>query len=229
MTKSVSIIVTTADVTTQIFRKCVESLNDNTKLEYELLVLRDERKDFGFAKANNRLIRTSECPYVVLLNDDCFVSEGWLETMLNYMKTDSRLGIVGGMMDNATVMSEGHVPFYLVLIKKEVFEKIGLLNESFRFGYEDHEFCDRAKRAGFTVGFVDTGSVHIGDASSIGLRHLPPQLKGLITYRRMKGESEAEIALTSIRYVQRYLRRHTVRRNRATARGSTHEPLGIVP
>ena len=223
--KSVSVLVTTADLTSSVFQKCVESLKNNTRLEYELLVLRDERKDFGFAKANNRLIRAATCPYVVLLNDDCFVSEGWLETMLSYMNSDPKNGIVGGMIDNATVMSEGHVPFFLVLIKKEVFDKIGLLNESFRFGYEDHEFCDRAKKAGFKIGFVDTRSVHIGDASSMGLKHLPPQLKGLITYRRMKGESEPRIALTSVRYVQRYLRRHTVRRGAARPRPTLHRPL----
>jgi len=229
LAKLVSIIVTTADMTSPIFRRCVESLRDNTRAEYELLVLRDERKDFGFARENNRLIRTSECPYVVLLNDDCFVAEGWLETMLSFMNSDPKLGVVGGMKDNATVMSEGHVPFYLVLIKREVFDKIGLLNESFKFGYEDHEFCDRAKKAGFTIGFVDTGSVHLGDASSTGLRHLPPQLKGLITYRRLRGESEARIALTSMRYVQRYLRRHTVRRNRASGRPAILERLGTLP
>ncbi len=39
-----------------------------------------------------------------------------------------------------------------MVIKKEVIEKIGLFNEKYFMYYEDVEYCERARRAGFKVG-----------------------------------------------------------------------------
>lgn len=39
-----------------------------------------------------------------------------------------------------------------MVIKKEVIEKIGLFNERYFMYYEDVEYCERARRAGFKVG-----------------------------------------------------------------------------
>ena len=36
-----------------------------------------------------------------------------------------------------------------MLIRRHVFEEAGLLDESYFFGYEDIEFCLRARNAGF--------------------------------------------------------------------------------
>lgn len=38
-----------------------------------------------------------------------------------------------------------------MLVKREVFEKIGLFDEKFFFYFEDTDFCVRAKRVGFTI------------------------------------------------------------------------------
>lgn len=45
-----------------------------------------------------------------------------------------------------------------LLIKKEVFEKIGLFDERFFLYYEDVDFCLRARKAGFEIG-VETSTV----------------------------------------------------------------------
>lgn len=44
-----------------------------------------------------------------------------------------------------------YLPFAAVLIKKEVFEKIGLLDPAYFLVFEDTDFCLRAKRAGFRL------------------------------------------------------------------------------
>lgn len=42
-------------------------------------------KNYGFAEGYNRAIRAVECEYVVLLNSDVEVPEGWLKPLVDYM------------------------------------------------------------------------------------------------------------------------------------------------
>lgn len=54
-----------------------------------------------------------------------------------------------------------------LLIKNEVLEKIGFLDNKIYMYGEDVEYCWRAKKAGFTVGWTDEATItHIGGASS---------------------------------------------------------------
>jgi len=58
----------------------------------------------------------------------------------------------------------------VMLIRREVFEKIGLLDEAYFFSFEDIDFCLRARDAGFeTVCVQDARAYHEG-ARSIGRR-----------------------------------------------------------
>lgn len=50
-----------------------------------------------------------------------------------------------------TVLHVDHVAGAAMLIRREVIEKIGLLDERFFLYYEDLDYCLRASRAGFTI------------------------------------------------------------------------------
>jgi hypothetical protein len=53
-----------------------------------------------------------------------------------------------------------------MLIRREVFARVGLLDEAFFFGFEDVEFCLRARAAGFATACVGRAEVvHDGHAS----------------------------------------------------------------
>ena len=56
-----------------------------------------------------------------------------------------------------------------LFVKRDVFEKIGLLDEKYFLYYEDSDFCFRAKRAGFKVLFVPKALVYHENAQSTGL------------------------------------------------------------
>lgn len=70
------------------------------------------------------------------------------------------------------------------LIKREVFEKIGLLDPYFFFGIEEYDFCTRAKKAGFKIVYVPTSKVwHKKGASSNKLKKYP-DVKDMISKQR---------------------------------------------
>jgi GT2 family glycosyltransferase len=151
----------------------------------------------GFPSAANQGINNSLGDYVLLLNNDTVVTENWLERMLEIAESEDKIGIVGpisnevsGLQIDKTAsykdMHEMHsyakkiaqknagvtlnfprVAFLCTLIKKEVVEKIGGLDERFTPGnYEDDDFCLRAQLAGFkTVIAKDVFIHHYGSKS----------------------------------------------------------------
>lgn len=56
-----------------------------------------------------------------------------------------------------------------IMVKREVFKKIGLLDEKYFLYYEDSDFCERAKRAGFKVMYTPSAMVYHANAASAGL------------------------------------------------------------
>ncbi|MBI3485316.1 glycosyltransferase family 2 protein [Candidatus Daviesbacteria bacterium] len=56
-----------------------------------------------------------------------------------------------------------------MLVKKDVFDGIGLFDERYFMYYEDSDFCFRAKKAGFKIMYVYSGVVYHLNAQSTGL------------------------------------------------------------
>lgn len=55
-----------------------------------------------------------------------------------------------------------------LLVKRQVFEAIGFLDTTYIAYYEDNDFCQRAKRRGFHIGFVPNSVVWHKNAGSSG-------------------------------------------------------------
>ena len=119
--------------------------------------------------------------YVLLLNNDTIVSPDFLTEMVKIAKEDEIVGLVGGKIyrygthdvhhaggklvlwrgtgysfrgDKAARNGVRNVDFIigcLMLIKSEMIEDIGLLDEQYFFGGEDVEYCWRAKKAGWQI------------------------------------------------------------------------------
>lgn len=70
-----------------------------------------------------------------------------------------------------------------MLVKKEVFEKIGLLDERYFLYYEDSDFCYRAKMVGFKIIYVPEALVYHANAQTTGLGS--PRQDYYITRNRM--------------------------------------------
>ncbi len=91
----------------------------------------------------------------------------------------------------------GWVSGTAMLIKREVIEKIGFLDENIFMYGEDVEYCLRAKRAGFKVGWTDKATiVHLGGASSKDphLRQWAGEIRGLkYIYKKYFGTASQRV------------------------------------
>lgn len=72
------------------------------------------------------------------------------------------------------------------LIRQEVVEKIGLLNEKFFMYVEELEYCYRAKKAGFKVFYTPLASIiHYGGASNGSRNAILGEYKGLFIFYKL--------------------------------------------
>lgn len=110
----------------------------------------------GYAKATNEGIVISSGEYVVLLNNDTVLlpqqTNSWLEILTSPFKNDVRCGISSVVSHLSPPANANFAIFFCVMIHRNVFNTIGLLNEYYGKGAgEDTEFCIEAERAGFKV------------------------------------------------------------------------------
>jgi GT2 family glycosyltransferase len=68
-----------------------------------------------------------------------------------------------------------------MLIKREVIEKIGVLDPDYFNNYEDVDYCLRAKKAGFEIAIVPNSKIYHKFAASMGGKYSP-----MYTYYRTR-------------------------------------------
>jgi GT2 family glycosyltransferase len=170
-----------------------EYLEKLQKTEKHVRVILNE-KNVGFAKANNQGMKIATGEYILLLNNDVILTEGWLERMLVCVESDPLIGVVGPVTNHAVGQQVVEFPLdvdvpnvqkfacmqvmqyagywfethriigFCLLVKKEVIEKIGMLDERFGpGGFEDYDFCLRVKQAGYRIMIMkDVFVYHMG-------------------------------------------------------------------
>jgi GT2 family glycosyltransferase len=123
----------------------------------------EDRQQRGFTHTVNRGVSEARTNYVCLLNDDVMpMTDGWLRQLRDAIHDRQNWGLVGpsgpcrthpqktglpGAPYGLRVVS--HLAFFCVLIKREVFNKVGTLDEDFPHYGSDTEFCWRANHAGY--------------------------------------------------------------------------------
>ncbi len=99
--------------------KCIASIISNVKdVSYEIIIGDDESKDttrkikkiiknlkvninhsdHGFLMNCNRAAKLAEGKYIVFLNNDTLVKEEWLESLVNLIESDDKIGLVGSKL-----------------------------------------------------------------------------------------------------------------------------------
>ncbi len=132
--------------------------------------------NLGFAKAVNMGIVASDSPYIVLLNNDTEVPQGWLTALIEAMEADPRIGAMGvlstakaqgtwegnfedvGVQIFANKYSLGQLPYFCAILRRKALDDVGLLDEEFFLYGEDDDLNLRLMQAGWKLA-LHTGVV----------------------------------------------------------------------
>ncbi len=183
------------------------------KKQFPQVNLIENKKNVGFAKANNQAIKLSPSDYILLLNPDTILQEDTLEKCVTKMDNDSKIGALGIKMydGNGKYLPESKRGFpspiaalskmtglskiftksklfgkyhlgYLdknknhevdvlsgafMLIRKSVFDTIGLLDESYFMYGEDIDLSYRIQQAGYkNYYFAESNIIHFKGEST---------------------------------------------------------------
>lgn len=158
-----------------------------------LKILLDQH-NVGFAHGCNQGIQLAQGQYVLVLNNDVLVTEGWLRRLLSAIEIQGAdmVGPMGtrfhGLQNIAEAIDEEQLEDYAqqrstayqgqgrwvhrllgtcILIKNDVFIRIGGFDPCFGLGYyEDDDFCYRAVLSGFKLWIsFDVFVYHFGSKS----------------------------------------------------------------
>ncbi len=144
----------------------------------------------GFSGGNNMGLREASGDYLVILNNDTVVTQGWLAGLIRNLRRNPSLGLVGPVTNNIgnqaridiayqnidemadkarsyTVSRHGnllHVDnlgFFCVAFPRKIYEQVGPLDEAFRIGFfEDDDYCKRVQLAGYEIAIAEDVFIH---------------------------------------------------------------------
>ena len=143
----------------------------------EKLVIRNEL-NLGFVKAVNQGLKCSNAPYVCVLNNDTIPAPGWLERLVEFAESHEDVGLMnpvcGGHGDipveeyarkleanKGRYMEMNQCFGFCMLIRRELIDKIGYLDEAFGIGgFDDTDYSMRAHKAGYRSVCVHSSYVY---------------------------------------------------------------------
>ncbi|MFY1872239.1 glycosyltransferase [Achromobacter xylosoxidans] len=161
----------------------------------------------GFAAGNNQGLRIARGEYLVLLNNDTYVTSGWLGSLVRHLQRNSSMGIVGpvtnnignesridisyGSMDEMETAARRYTSshmgetitlytaaFFCVAFTREIYEKVGELDEAFGIGmFEDDDYCRRVQQLGYTVACAEDVFIHHHHSASFNLMGVERRVK----------------------------------------------------
>jgi N-acetylglucosaminyl-diphospho-decaprenol L-rhamnosyltransferase len=111
-------------------------------------------------------------------------------TLLSELDGGLRLGLVTRLLSRWAILwpMDGRdacvdwVPGASLMVKREVFQAVGLMDEDYFLYYEETDFCLQARRAGWECWYVPASRVfHVAGAST-GVVDLPPEPRRLPRY-----------------------------------------------
>lgn len=143
-------------------------------------LIRNE-KNLGFAHAINQGMKASRGRYLIWLNNDVLVTPGWLEGLIACASRAPWIGVVGPCTNETVGIQKVETEYqnskqmlrfaaawhlknrgraagaarltgFCVLLKREVVDRVGLLDERFGLGcFEEYDYCLRVRHAGYDL------------------------------------------------------------------------------
>ena len=160
-------------------KQCLESLKKIDYPDFKVIVVDNDKDNRGFAGGNNYGIKKSNADYILLLNNDTVVHKDFLKEMVK--KAEQGYGIVGSKIyyhNSKKIWFEGGKVNWLrtkarhvkgktdfitgccMLIKREVIDKIGLMDERYFLFFEDVDYCLRARKKRYMCAIADKAKIY---------------------------------------------------------------------
>jgi len=160
----------------ELLKKCLESIFENrADLALKIIVVDNASKDqtaemvranfpqvklivnasnLGFAQANNQGIKESQSDYILVLNPDTEIVDSALPTVLDFMKKNEQIGIVGAKHLNPdktlqpSVRRFPNLPVLFLIFSKiaKIFPNLKTISHYLAkdFDYQKSQPCDQA-------------------------------------------------------------------------------------
>lgn len=184
----------------QVTKKCIESLNQFTEHSFRLILVNDASTDetakyfkeiaskqpaviltntenLGFPKSVNRGFNIATAPFVIVLNNDIFITDKWSKVALQKFSDNPQVGLMGAAgrlilsdkLYRSAYGQNGHFNQELfayisgsrMIMRREVLKKVGLFDEQYSPGYyEDVDFSMRTKVKGWKILKYVIPSIH---------------------------------------------------------------------
>jgi GT2 family glycosyltransferase len=159
-------------------------------------------------------MQAADGEYLVILNNDTYVTGGWLFDLVRHLRRDEKLGLVGPVTNSigneaqieityadmvemqgkaleytskhaGKLMQVNNLAFFCVAMRRTVWQDIGPLDEAFTVGFfEDDDYCRRIMGAGFTLAIAEDVFVHHQHSASFNT--LTPERKNEIFERNKR-------------------------------------------
>ena len=147
-------------------------------------------KNTGFAAGNNLGARQATGEFLVFLNNDTYVTAGWIGDLLSHFNEDEKLGLLNPVTNN--IGNEAKIDlfydsmpqmaaaardytalhprerliltgaaFFCVMMRKQVWKDVGELDENYGIGFfEDDDYSMRARKMGYLLACAEDVFVH---------------------------------------------------------------------
>jgi Predicted glycosyltransferases len=169
----------------------------------EVVYLRSE-KNLGFAGGNNLGINQAKGDYLLFLNNDTEITEGFVGTMRSELSSRPDMGLLSPLIlyfdDKRKVQYAGYTPMHYLtgrnsgigvmdddlgqydnvtretgychgaamMCRRADLDQVGVMEEHFFLYYEELDWCEKFKRAGFKLGFTGKAKIYHKESMSVG-------------------------------------------------------------
>ena len=149
-----------------------------TKLNSNSTITITNQENNGCAASWNQGVKKSTGEWIIILNNDVRLPKHWIENLINFADQKCFDVVSPGMREGelnynlygyaenymqkmAKVLRQWTPSGACFAVRKTVFERIGLFDESYKIGqYEDADFFRRCKKARIEMGITGSSFIH---------------------------------------------------------------------
>tara|TARA_Y100001935_G_scaffold254158_1_gene262303 strand:- start:2525 stop:3796 length:1272 start_codon:yes stop_codon:yes gene_type:complete len=163
---------------------------DAISKEYNNLIIIKNKKNVGFSGGNNLGVSYANGKYIMILNSDVLVFEGWLSSLVKSLNSHDKIGAVGTLSNSISgrqqiittykdedeyieyakvlnrknkgrILPRRRLAGFAILLRKNLYEKINGFDEDYEIGnYEDDDFSLKIVKEGYILMVDESVIIH---------------------------------------------------------------------